>query len=278
MAQALPDGLVDAACGPGGLARLASRTAIRFLALAILALGASPAKSQGTLTDNIRVTSQQLGYDLQYRLYLPAGHEDLSDLPVIYVVDGQWYIETGEMHLTLDELIAARRIAPVIAVFVDNRDPDNLRYNRRNGQFFCNEDYIRFFTDELIPTIDADLNTRSAADSRVILGLSFGGLNSACLGLHAHDAIRGIAMQSPAMHPVRYIFSAYEDSTRMPIDVFLSSGNARDNEARTRRLRDILQDKGYPLKYIEVPFGHDWDNWKPLLDDVLLHYFAIDRP
>jgi len=36
----------------------------------------------------------------------------------------------------------------------------------------------------------------------------------------------------------------------------MSSGDRQDNEARTRAFRDILQGKDYPMKYIEVPFGH----------------------
>jgi enterochelin esterase-like enzyme len=41
-----------------------------------------------------------------------------------------------------------------------------------------------------------------------------------------------------------------------------------------RRFRNVLRDKGYPLKYIEVAKGHDWDNWKPLMDDVLRYFHA----
>lgn len=28
------------------------------------------------------------------------------------------------------------------------------------------------------------------------------------------------------------------------------------------------------MKYLEVPFEHNWGNWKPLLDDVLLYFFS----
>jgi enterochelin esterase-like enzyme len=247
-------------------------------ALALSALSPDPSRSEpaapGTLSDNIVIESDALGYKLQYRVYVPEHYLELSDLPVIFITDGQWYIESGEMPRIIDDLITTGEIQPLIAVFVDNRDPAMLSNNRRNQQFFCNARYVDFFTDELIPTIDATYPTSADRADRVILGLSFGGLNSACFGLLAHDAFAGIAMQSPAMHPVDYILSAYADSTRLPINVFLSSGSLQDNEERTRRLRGILQERDYPLKYIEVPFGHNWDNWKPLIDDVLTYYFA----
>ena len=242
----------------------------------ILAFGQpQPETSRGTLSPNQTIQSEILGYSLQYRVYLPNGYENLSDLPALYVTDGQWYIGRGEVPQVLDKLIAEGSIRPAIAVFVDNRDPENLSNNRRNRQFFCNTQYIRFFTEELVSLIDTQYKTKADRTSRTILGLSFGGLNSACFGLHAHPTFEGIAMQSPAMHPVPYIFSAYQDSTRLPLRVFLSSGTQNDNEARTRRLRDILRSKNYEMSYVEVPHGHTWANWKPLIDDVLLYYYGI---
>ena len=264
---------------PSGLYRRMS-AALVAVSIAVLHPGTTPTAAgqhamAGTLTENIVIPSAKLGYDLQYRVYLPAVVD--AELPVIYMTDGQWYIESGEMHRVLDQLISDGSIEPVIAIFIDNRDPENLRNNRRNQQFFCNPDYIDFVSNELVPAIDDAYQTRREASARVILGLSFGGLNSACFGLYAHDTFEGIAMQSPAMHPVKYIFSAYEDSTRLPIDVFLSSGSQQDNEERTRRLRDILRAKGYPMEYREVPYGHNWNNWKPLIDDVLTYYFGTGK-
>lgn len=228
----------------------------------------------GDLSENILIASEALGYDLQYRVYVPDGADSLDALPTLYVFDGQWYLSEGRMEQTLDSLISQGRVDPVLAVFVDNRDPHNLQLNRRNGQFFCNPRYIRFFEEELVPTVDAEWPTQPSSDSRSVLGLSFGGLAAACFGLHAHDTFGGIAMQSPAMHPVPSMWDAWADSSRLPVRIFLSSGDHNDNEARTRRLRDILQAKEYDMHYKEVPFAHTWRNWRPLLDDVLLFFYG----
>jgi enterochelin esterase-like enzyme len=232
--------------------------------------------TSGTLTENQIITSKLLGYDLQYRVYLPDGYEKMDDLAVLYVTDGQWYISEGDAPSVLDELIVSGKIDPVIAVFVDNRNPDNLDENRRNRQFFCNRKYADFFADELIPAIDEKYPSKTDRTARVILGLSFGGLNSACFGLQAYETFEGIAMQSPAMHPVRDLFSQYEESDTLPIKLFLSTGSENDNQERTRRFKSILESKGYPMHYVEVPYGHNWTNWKPLIDDVLLFYFQKD--
>ena len=66
--------------------------------LAFLVLGfCAAANADSTLTSDIRITSEVLGYDLQYRVYLPDGYESLQDLPVLYVTDGPGYIKQGKM-------------------------------------------------------------------------------------------------------------------------------------------------------------------------------------
>jgi len=244
-------------------------------AFAMVVVLASPAAA--TLSDNFRIDSEALGYALQYRVYTPDSDtrdSDAKELPVLYMTDGQWYIDYGDLPSLLDRMIAKGQIAPLIAVFVDNRDPDNLRDNRRNRQFFCNENYARFFSEELIPTIDEAYETNSQRGARVILGLSFGGLNSACFGLLAHQTFEGIAMQSPAMHPVPKIYDAYAEAPKHDLRIFLSTGTAGDNPDQALRLKKVLVEKGYELRYKTVLEGHNWQNWRPLLDDVLEFFFS----
>lgn len=250
------------------------RTVLLLFVLSFVPASLVSEDSLGQLTDNRILTSEVLGYDLQYRVWAPSVVEEGAELPVIYLTDGQWYLEPGGFAKVLNELLGKGKIDPVIAVFVDNRDPHDLENNRRNSQFFCNARYIEFFEKELVPTIDRDWPASPRREDRAILGLSFGGLNSACFGLHAHETFGGIAMQSPALHPVPSIHEAWSSSDRLPVRVFLSSGTKGDNEASTRRLQNILKRKGYDMLYLEVPFGHDWKNWRPLLDDVLLFFFA----
>lgn len=227
----------------------------------------------GTLSKNQRIESTALGYALQYRVYTPAGVESLQNLPTLYVTDGQWYIDNGRMVKTLNQEIKKGRINPIIVVFVDNRDPDNLRNNRRNSQFFCNTDYAKFYARDLVPAITDHYPVSTNREERVILGLSFGGLNAACFGLTLHPLFGGVAMQSPAIHPVPQLVPLYESEEKRPIKIFFSIGRKNDNTAVGRRFRDVLKKKGYEMLYKEVPHGHTWQNWRPLLDDVLVYFF-----
>jgi enterochelin esterase-like enzyme len=56
--------------------------------------------------------------------------------------------------------------------------------------------------------------------------------------------------------------------------MFLSAGTKNDNLAAIKRFRRVLLSKGYDLTYVTVREGHDWKNWGPLLDDVLVTFFS----
>jgi len=116
--------------------------------------------ADGTLTDDMRIESGVLGYALQYRVYTPERVSRRERLPVLYITDGPGYINRGELPALLDAEIKRGKIVPLIAVFVDARNPDNLQQNRRNQQFFCNPDYVKFFTTELVPAIDEIYRTQ----------------------------------------------------------------------------------------------------------------------
>ncbi|MBL4581213.1 MAG: esterase family protein [Gammaproteobacteria bacterium] len=247
-----------------------------FILLALVGVFGS-VSAGGKLSDDIRITSDVLGYDLQYRVYQPEGSHRSSKLPTLYITDGQWYISRGELPALLDSEIAAGNIEPVIVVFVDSRNPDNLQQNRRNQQFFCNPRYIDFFTDELLPEVDEEYPTSAVREDRVILGLSFGARNSACFGLMAHDSFAGIAMQSPAntamVDELRFQYMAQD---KLPLKIFMSVGTVNDNTQAGRQFMEALKFQEYDLTYQEVNEGHDWDNWGPLLDDVLYTFFPAE--
>ena len=250
---------------------------MRLLVFLVLSSVCGPVFADGKLSDDIRIFSDSLGYDLQYRVYEPEGMRRNSELPALYITDGQWYISRGELPALLDREIAAGNIEPVLVVFVDSRNPDNLQQNRRNQQFFCNPRYVDFFTDELLPTIDKEYPSSAVRDDRVILGLSFGGRNSACFGLMAHDSFAGIAMQSPAnsemVDELRFQYMAQD---KHPLKFFMSVGTVNDNTQAGRQLMETLKFQEYDLTYREVNEGHDWDNWGPLLDDVLHTFFSTE--
>jgi enterochelin esterase-like enzyme len=81
-------------------------------------------------------------------------------------------------------------------------------------------------------------------------------------------------MQSPASDKhVDIVRELYEKNPALPLKMYLSAGTKNDNLAAVNRFRRVLEAKGYDLFFTTVREGHDWRNWGPLLDDVLVYFF-----
>jgi enterochelin esterase-like enzyme len=231
--------------------------------------------AEGVLSDMQRISSSFLAYDLQYRVYTPAGVAADQPLPSLYVTDGEAYLRGGNFKQVLDAAIGSGEINPVLVIFLDSRNPDNLQEDRRHSQFMCNTEFAKFFAGELVPAISRNYPVSQSREDRVILGLSFGGLNSACFGLMLSELFSGIAMQSPASgEHVEVVRELYEEREKLPLKMYLSVGTINDNLNDVKRFRRTLKAKGYDLTYHKVREGHDWYNWGPLLDEILLTFFA----
>jgi enterochelin esterase-like enzyme len=227
-------------------------------------------RSNAFTVDEHIIESTILGYNLRYWVHVPD--VNAIDLPVLFVTDGQGYKDNGIIAIS-ESLIKANKIRPHIIVMVSAVDPDKPSLNRRNSQFLCNPKYVEFYREELIPAIEKQYKTSKLQKDRGILGLSFGGLNAMYFALHASDIFGKIGIQSPAPHPCPDIYNDFENSEKLPVDIFLSTGTVNDKAATTRRLKKVLDGKGYSFKYMEVAEGHNWRNWKPMLDDILIYFY-----
>jgi enterochelin esterase family protein len=232
----------------------------------------------GTLTDNQIIDSTNMGYSINYRVYQPMNKGEPKNLPVIYVTDGQDYADDamGSMVIVLDNLIAEGLIEPVITVFIDPRDPEDSTNNRREREFLANPRYGDFLATELVPMIDELYDTNPTPEARVMLGVSFGGVNTAYVGLHHSDVFGMLAINSPGLWEGTVVYTEYQDSDRLPLNIFMTTGCPWDTCEFAQRLRDILEEKEYPLHYIEVHEGHSWGNWRALLDDMLIYFFGAE--
>ena len=75
---------------------------MRLVKILLLLAWCGPLWANGKLSGDIRLFSEALGYDLQYRVYEPEGMHRNSELPTLYITDGQWYISRGELPALLN--------------------------------------------------------------------------------------------------------------------------------------------------------------------------------
>ncbi len=230
---------------------------------------------RGTITANTRISSQKLDYDINYRVYTPAGYDEqqLHDLPTLYVTDGQEYLAEplGALPIVMDNLIADGAIRPAIAIFIDPRDPD-AGSNRRAEQYLANFEFADFVADELVPVIDASYRTAPLPERRTILGTSYGGFNSAFVGvvkgeLFGDNVFGNIALQSPVLVPE--LIDLYRDFPLQSLNIFMSGGTFGD-DLSSDAMAAVLAANGYSFEYLKVNDGHSWGAWRGQLDDMLI--------
>lgn len=261
--------------------------------------------THGSLTDGLSIDSRFLGYIVNYRVYTPAGYEGLENLPVIYILDGNDFIDErmGALPNVLDNMLADRQIEPVLAVFIDQRDPQNPDYNRREDEFLVHPvEHARFVAEELVPVIDSSYRTDPRSERRVIMGVSYGGLSSIYIAAHSPDVFHGLAAFSPslwALYSPEYLPNAEQQAgsalmrptidaagecgedtgficPRLPVSIFMTAGLPNWDVGDVGQLVTGLEQMDYPIEFHQVNEGHTWDHWRGLSDEMLVYFFGTD--
>lgn len=229
----------------------------------------------GTIASHT-LNSSHLNHTRTFYVYQPAGQLVGEKLPTVYFNDGTDFLNIIDAPAILDRLIAGRHIPPVIAVFV--------LPVIRNEDYRLNEAYAHFMALELAPFIQANFDADPAPEKTAVLGPSLGGL---------------AAVQTAVLHPevfglVAGLSGAYsvDDGALLTqiagrgapgVNFYLVvgryetavGGNSAEGNLleANRQLAQILENKGYPHLYEELPQGHSWGLWEAGIGRSLTYLF-----
>ena len=81
-------------------------------------------------------------------IYLPAGYDTLSGLPVMYIMDGKEAMEFMQYTTVLDNLLADGRIEPTLVVFM----PPAHQHSEYIGD--GQPVFMQALCNEFVPVID----------------------------------------------------------------------------------------------------------------------------
>jgi enterochelin esterase-like enzyme len=248
-------------------------------------------KGDDSLVTAIEIGPGALPYPHQLHIYLPPAYEKNNQVyPVVYFQDGIDYIEFAMVPQVLNKLISERKIEPLIAVFVTPPNRFKEGTPNRMTEYGLNENYVRFFTDQLTPFIDSKYRTRKEANTRLVVGDSFGGLISAYIPFARPDVFK-LGYSQSGYHSFQndQIIKRYRQSERKSIRLYVDVGTyeravgasflpSQENDflLANRRFKTVLQEKEYDFVYREYFEGHTWGNWRRHLIDGLIHFFGTD--
>jgi enterochelin esterase family protein len=230
---------------------------------------------KGKLILDILLNSALLGYQITYSVYLPVGYSDAKKYPVIYVTDGYEYLHErlGNMNTVLDNLIYEKKIEPVVAIFIDHREPVNRSNNRRMQELAMNPKYLDFFEKEFIQHIELKYSVIKDPKQRAILGTSMGGLTSAYFAFTKPGVFGMAGIQSPAFKFKPEIYTVCDKPENPPVKVYLTTGVYFDAATESRKMKEILEKNFCNYQYSETNQGHSWGNFRDTIDDILVYFF-----
>jgi predicted alpha/beta superfamily hydrolase len=167
---------------------LRSTSLALFVALVSL-VRATPLSAQDAALDRVpqhdtlMIPSHVLGEARRINVHVPAGYaaSDSARFPVLYMPDGGLDEDFPHVVNTVDSLIALGEIRPVLVVGVPNTErrrdltgPTRVRTDSAIApRVGGSAAFRRFWSDELVPVIDAHYRTTS---ERSIVGESLAGL------------------------------------------------------------------------------------------------------
>jgi enterochelin esterase-like enzyme len=195
--------------------------------------------------------------------YAPAGYEDMAGLPVVVLLDGEmWQPELG-VSVLLDNLIAQRRLPPLVALM-----PDSLDSDTRWDELACDHRFVSFLARELLPWAAQRWPVTDDPARTVVAGQGLGGLAAAYAALTAYDRFGGALAQSgsfwwPAGEHAEWLTRRITRAARRPVRFHLSAGlRERVCLPAVRGLATVLREKEYPFAYREFDGGHDYLCWR----------------
>jgi len=218
--------------------------------------------------------SKLLGTTRDVWIYTPAGYDALAakgGLPLLLTFDGGEFVSSIPVPTILDNLVAANRIAPMVAVFVGSAN------EQRDVELNQNERYAEFLATELLPWVRAKYAVASSPARNVVAGASMGGLAAAFVANRHPEIFGNVLSQSGA-----FMFGApgeakgeklareIEASPKRDVAYYLEAGiyevgrleSGVDLLTSNRHLRDALKAKGNRLTYDEFAGGHSDLNWR----------------
>jgi enterochelin esterase-like enzyme len=240
-----------------------------------------PDVSRGKVTER-KIESAKLKESRRVGIYTPANHDPKRRYPLVIVFDGETYGLEGDPQIALptilDNLIAANKIPPVVAVLVASG-------MTRNRDLPGSEAFSAFLADELVPRMRADYRAGMTAAETIVTGSSFGGLCAAFSAFHHPDVIGNVLSNSGSYQYVRgaiendisshveggWLIRDYAKAPKKPIRFYLDAGLFEMSLLDSNRhLRDVLVAKGYPVVYAEFSGGHDYWMWRGTISDGLI--------
>jgi enterochelin esterase-like enzyme len=242
-------------------------------------------------TEEHRFRSRILKERRRIWVHVPSGVEPgQPGLRLAVFFDGFFYRSMMPTPTIVDNLVATRRIPPVLCIFIDQLWTAK---ERRRDLCQLSPPFGRFLVRELLPWVARTYRVRLRPDRTVLAGLSCGGL-AALHWAAEHPERFGLVLsqsgsfwigETPGGEPGTLIRRMMTRPKRR-LRIYMDAGSLEGNYvmpagttliASNRHMRDVLQLKGYRVTYREFSGGHRFQCWQETLVDGLVDLLGTAR-
>lgn len=233
--------------------------------------------------ENFTIADKTYHRNRKIAVYTPPHYNAADKTPyrLLILFDGPSYLSDIPAPTILDNLLAAGKIEPMVAVMVDNSEA-------RLGDLANHAAFANFVGNELVPWIRARWRVATAADQTILCGYSAGGLAAAYVAWKRPDLFGNVLAQSGAfwrgneggMDDLEWLTQQFKNAPKRNLRFYIEVGALETGQTRggpvfieaNRRFRDALQAQGYKMHYLEVAGAkHEAAHWRLQLADGLIY-------
>jgi enterochelin esterase family protein len=230
--------------------------------------------------------SSSIGAVRRVFVYTPPSYDRSSErLPVLYLFHGaggdeSGWTENGRAHLILDNLIADRRLKPLVVVMPYGYayPPTSPLAQGEDAMKRQRDLFSRDVREDLIPFVEANYRVHADREHRAIAGLSLGGAQALGIGLSHTDLFSRVAGFSSALGAVTspqaggldfkaLISDAKTVNGRLAL-LWVGCGTEDTLFDSNKSFAELLKASGITHTFHVTEGAHTWQVWRRYLHHV----------
>ena len=208
-------------------------------------------------------------------VYTPPNYERSNGrYPVLYLLHGGDGDETvwtqfGRANLIIDNLIAEKKVAPMMVVM-----PFGYAYPWHAGAATEKQraDFEKDLIEDLIPFVQANYRASTDREQRALAGLSMGGGQTLSIGPRHLDLFSRLAVFSSGAGNPEQALAAVAKNPKALNDrlklFWMGVGTEDGAMTNAKRTSDYLNSIGVKHVYKTTPGAHTWIVWRKYLNEV----------